>query len=673
MRWVTNLITCGLGGLFVGLATWSVLQQSPSIDEVAHLPAGLSHWQLGKFELYAVNPPLVRMLATAPLAFCGTEVPWTNYSLRVPDRSEFAVGRDLIGLHELSSIDLFRAARITLLPFVLIGLTACRKWTARVTEERDRRVSGIAVAILFCVSPTLLGNASMITPDAVTCVLAVCCSWRFSRWTSERSWFSAYLAGIWLGLALLAKFTNLLFLGLSVAAFLWNVVPRRNRRPAAIRQWILIVFTSLFILNTGYGFDGTGRPLGNIPLASKALGADQPDSNNRFSRTIFGSVPIPVPECCLSGIDAQKRDFECGYRSYLMGEWKHGGWWYYYLIGFLVKEPIGFQLMLYVSILHGLYHCKRWTKHSIREWSFVVLPPLLVFGLVSSQTGFNHHMRYVLPAYPFLFIIAARTVTLGRFWKWFSYGCLTWQVASVLWFAPHWMSYFNEFAGGPKNGHDWLVDSNIDWGQDILELTWWQDEHQDVDLQAALFTGFDPKDIGLQFRLPAPYLKGEPNVVSDEGLRGPQPGWYAVSVCQLKGHYFSVPKGDGEWTWSAGHFTYFMDHFEPVDMIGYSIYIYQITPEQAAAVQAKLAKEEARFIDAKAKRETQALLEISVRHPPINLLDQRRLIATDRKFIWLFPLPDFVHGFPFLPGSSLCLRPPQRRGNGVSVSREAFA
>ena len=61
-----------------------------------------------------------------------------------------------------------------------------------------------------------------------------------------------------------------------------------------------------------------------------------------------------------------------------------------------------------------------------------------------------------------------------------------------------------------------------------------------------------------------------------------------ISVCQLKGHSFSVPEGDGQWSWSDGHFTYFMDHFEPVDMIGYSIYIYHITAEQAAEVRAKL-------------------------------------------------------------------------------------
>ena len=218
MRAAYISLICGLGVVFACLAVWSSSQQSPSVDEVAHLPAGLSHWQLGKFELYAVNPPLVRMLATIPLAIRGTEVPWINYSLRVPDRSEFPVGRDLIHLHGAASMELFRTARIALIPFVLIGLFTCVKWTSYVADQRGGRLFGTATAVLFCVSPTLLGNASMITPDAVAAALAACCSFQFARWTAAKSWFSAYICGLTLGFALLAKFTNLLFLGIAILA-----------------------------------------------------------------------------------------------------------------------------------------------------------------------------------------------------------------------------------------------------------------------------------------------------------------------------------------------------------------------------------------------------------------------------------------------------------------------
>ena len=64
----------------------------------------------------------------------------------------------------------------------------------------------------------------------------------------------------------------------------------------------------------------------------------------------------------------------------------------------------------------------------------------------------------------------------------------------------------------------------------------------------------------------------------------------------LKGLHFSVAEGDGNWSRSTENFTYFLDNFEPVDMIGYSIYIYHITEEDATRVRAKLLAEEAEWL-----------------------------------------------------------------------------
>ena len=40
-------------------------QKSPTVDEVAHLPAGRSFWERGDFRIYPQNPPLARLLAAA--------------------------------------------------------------------------------------------------------------------------------------------------------------------------------------------------------------------------------------------------------------------------------------------------------------------------------------------------------------------------------------------------------------------------------------------------------------------------------------------------------------------------------------------------------------------------------------------------------------------------------
>jgi hypothetical protein len=136
-------------------------------------------------------------------------------------------------------------------------------------------------------------------------------------------------------------------------------------------------------------------------------------------------------------------------------------------------------------------------------------PAVVILFFVSSQTGFNHHSRYILHAMPFLYITIGRLFSKhgerGRIiapistpaspgcwgpWAtslalplapWLAGGiALTWSVASSLAIYPHSLSYFNELAGGPENGHAHLVDSNIDWGQDLLYLKAWIDEHPEA-------------------------------------------------------------------------------------------------------------------------------------------------------------------------------------------------
>lgn len=84
---------CGvLLALHVVLLGYSAAAHSPTIDEVAHMAAGVSHWELGRFDLYRVNPPLVRLLATLPVAVVGYVADWTGYSTGPGERPEFYLG-----------------------------------------------------------------------------------------------------------------------------------------------------------------------------------------------------------------------------------------------------------------------------------------------------------------------------------------------------------------------------------------------------------------------------------------------------------------------------------------------------------------------------------------------------------------------------------------------------
>jgi len=72
---------------------WSAWRHSPVAAEYGHLPAGLSHFEIGRFDLYRVNPPLVRLVAAIPPFGQDPKTDWQHYSNDPLVRSEWGVGR----------------------------------------------------------------------------------------------------------------------------------------------------------------------------------------------------------------------------------------------------------------------------------------------------------------------------------------------------------------------------------------------------------------------------------------------------------------------------------------------------------------------------------------------------------------------------------------------------
>jgi hypothetical protein len=242
-----------------------------------------------------------------------------------------------------------------------------------------------------------------------------------------------------------------------------------------------------------------------------------------------------------------------------------GGWWYYYLYALAIKVPLGTWILVFLAIGVGLFG--REYAASWRDELVLLAPIAVILTLVSSQTGFNHHMRYVLPIFPFAFIWMSKVARA------FEFGhrklaavvvlAMAWSVGSSLWVYPHSLSYFNELVGGPKNGHAHLggvaVDSNIDWGQDLLYLKRWLDNHPEAKrLHLAFNSSYDAGIAGIEYTLPP---------------TEPQLGWHALSVNKIRSR--------------SREYEYFL-RFEPVAMAGYSIYIYHITLDEANRVRREL-------------------------------------------------------------------------------------
>lgn len=117
-----------LVGIHSVLLTFSSINNSPTTDEVTFLSSGISHWYLGRFELCAVNPPLVRMVAAIPVLALNPNVDWSNANTNPASRSDLAVGRKFIENNASNITTYFSIARMACIPFSILGMFVCFLW-----------------------------------------------------------------------------------------------------------------------------------------------------------------------------------------------------------------------------------------------------------------------------------------------------------------------------------------------------------------------------------------------------------------------------------------------------------------------------------------------------------------------------------------------------------------
>jgi Dolichyl-phosphate-mannose-protein mannosyltransferase len=594
LKWQWN--TCLVGillaihALLLGIAVESSF---PTRDEVAHLPAGIAHWQLDTFSLYSVNPPLWRMLAVLPVLPLDPEMGGVSISNEPGARSEWQAARDFAENNSARYWTMMRLSRLAGILWSLLCAFLIYVWSRRLYGP----VAALLGLTLWCFDPNVLGHAPLLTPDMPLTVAVFGATLVFWQCGRRPTWAGALLCGLVLGLAQLTKFTALLLYFIWPLLWLFREVARY--RSAAWDLWpryllsvagraFLIGATSIIVVNLGYNFDASFHRVKDFRFISKTLRTDgehNQHSGNRFQDDWLGDVPIPLPADFVQGIDLQHFEFEKeSKKSYLNGEIRTRGWWYYYLYAVLYKAPLGtVALVVWAAVLT----LARWPLSRVPfpqknegasrvDEFFLWLPPVFLFVFISSQTGFNRHFRYVLPIFPFLYVAVSQ---VGLYWQGvFERSCeglsgfakprlavcvlggglLLWSVSSSLSIFPHSMSYFNELAGGPDNGQRHLIDSNIDWGQDMWFLKEWIDKHPEAKPFFIAYHNFiDYRDI-TKMDFPEPPA-------------APEPGYFAVDVHKL----------------TLGPYTYFQ-RFQPNAKAGYSIFIYHITPEEAAVARRDL-------------------------------------------------------------------------------------
>jgi len=641
------VLCCVVQSILLG---YSAYYNSPTDDEPGHIASGLSHWRDGTFDAYRVNPPLVRMVATFPLLAFRPSLSYSSRLKETPySRNEFVLGRMWISENEPSVRKLVFVARLSCIPFVLLGGVVCYLWGSTLYGQ----ASGIFSILLWTFCPNILGNGCLVTADVAAASTGVFSAYAFWLWSNSLSWRCSFLSAMALSLALLSKSTWLVLiplwsaLGVMIALNSSSTVRQSGsltgRQTPTFRmvvaQLVTMFATAIFVVNAGYGFDGSFQPIGSFEFVSETLGGSNAHgiTGNVLDFEPIRRIPSPLPADYIHGIDVQKHDFEVGKQAYLNGQFKHGGWWYYYLFAFLIKFPAGYVLATLVRLLDAavgfsksnlgivtqnrgqtlpgrLHFSGGFTTLNARL--ILLLPGIVVFGLASSQTGINQGIRYVVPAFPFLYIWIGGLLRSNRdftgspgalsgnrlpsseclpteyadercpqppsCWSLGSVSrckktirssvapkvaitCLALGIAESLACYPLSLSFFNLFVGGPASGSNHLIHANVDSGQDHYRMKEWMSANEQAFPFTYLYFGLvDREYLGIPFR-------GVATTADSSGHSPLLPeGWYAVSVNDLRRAHL-VGNGDNFISWLAGQ--------DPIDRIGHSIWIYHVKPD----------------------------------------------------------------------------------------------
>jgi 4-amino-4-deoxy-L-arabinose transferase-like glycosyltransferase len=400
--------------------------------------------------------------------------------------------------------------------------------------------------VLFCFEPTIIANSAVATTDMAAATFIFIAMYFFWKMHIARGMKNTALAGIFLGLALLSKFTALILL--PVAFFMILYLFRKNR----IKTIIIYFVAAFFLIWMFYGFQ-----IATINSTVHSTGKSQEFINEAFSgsekATINSFMNVPLPAASyFTALGYNVYHSFVGHGAYLFGQYSMHGWFYYYILAFAVKAAIPLMLLIAIFAIFSIVGKMKFSS----EEKFILLA-ILVFFVFLSLLKLNIGLRHLLPIYPFVFVILGKLLKVKISRKNIYYAVLAllsiWVVAEALLIMPYNMSYFNEFVG-PKNGYKYLSDPDVDWGQWLKYAASYEKEKN---ITSIYMTAPLPDALTKQYIVD--YTRPSCS---------PKNGIYFVSVSSLILYdHFNDPSNCLQWLRDR---TY-------QDMIGYSVLVYNVT------------------------------------------------------------------------------------------------
>ncbi len=513
-------------------STYSIFSQT--YDEPAHIARGMEWLDKGEYTYFLEHPPLAPVMVAAGPYLYGARA--TSHP------SRFQEGNAILHTDGAYFRNL-TLARLGTLPFFILATLTLWLWA-----KRDFNVAaGLLAAGIFTTLPSTLAHSGLATTDMAFTAMFLLSLFAFRLWLERPALPRSVFLGTALGLVLITKFSALAYFPISAACITLVYASQHGRSRSLLSiPWIrwagsaaVVALLCGFVIWSGYRFSfGTAESLPGV----------------------LADLPLPAPEFIL-GIRTVINHNNEGHLSFLLGEAGRDGWWNYFPVVIAVKTPLAILALLIIgsTTIVGRVRSGRGADSRL----IPALASLAILGFAMTS-NINIGQRHILPIYPFFAMIAgfgaytlwckvrpqpiARTVLVLLL---IAYGVSTGLAH------PNHLAYFNEMAKShPENV---LVDSNLDWGQDIYRLAVRLEERNIDELWSCLHSSHRRPDL-VKLGLP-PVDKLPPYKERS--------GWIAVSMTCLKLGTLEPPYDQYDW----------LEAHEPVERIGRSIFLYYIPPE----------------------------------------------------------------------------------------------
>ncbi len=578
------------------------------MDELAHIPAGYSYVKYLDYRLNPEHPPLVKILAGLPLLFKDLKFPTDQTSWTTDINGQWTAGTQFLYESGNNAEEIIFLARLG--PMILTLLLIVFVYIF--TKELIGRWWALLPALFVALSPNILAHGHYVTTDIGAALGILLAIYFFLKYLFQPTTKHLVLAGLAFGIAQLMKFSAVLLGPYFLVILVIFCLAKLNVLKPTFLRYLLATF-AIFIIGALLIYAFYLLATWNYPPERQL--ADTEYILQSFNTRPLADLDIwmvknpilrPWAEYLLGVLMVTQRTAG-GNTAYFLGEISAAGWWYYFPMIFLMKEPAGILIMIALAFLLGFWDALRSFRNGVmgtlrkfKEYlntNFAELT-LLIFVVIywgqGMSSDLNIGFRHLIPTLPMIYILSAsalkkwlaitpspiaagfierlfkavhillsavvKSVTLSMLILWF--------VISSLFSYPYFLSYFNEFFGNTKNGYKYVTDSNFDWGQDLKRLKNWADLNLDPGEKIAVdyFGGGNPKYY-LGDRVE--YWRSSQGNPKEDGIN-----WLAVSANTIQS---AIAKTAPGFTRNpADEYLWLENPQSPTDSAGTSIFIYRL-------------------------------------------------------------------------------------------------